>query len=70
MTLLGEPWKMSQRTEGPSTSPYRYRAENVPQALQAVVSTERGLQALLHQTWAPGCWATSTDQHKHESGDT
>lgn len=40
VTLLGEPWKMSQHIEGPSTSPYT--AENVPGALQDVVSTERG----------------------------
>ena len=42
VTLLGEPWKMSQYIEGPSTSPCKYTAENVPGALQDVVSTERG----------------------------
>ena len=42
VTLLGEPWKMSQHIEGPSTSPCKYTAENVPGALQDVVSTERG----------------------------
>ena len=42
VTLLGEPRKMSQHIEGPSTSPCRYIAENVPGALQDVVSTERG----------------------------
>lgn len=42
VTLLGEPQKMSQHIEGSSTSPCRYTAENVPGALQDVVSTERG----------------------------
>ena len=42
VTLLGEPRKMSQHIEGPSTSPCRYIVENVPGALQDVVSTKRG----------------------------
>lgn len=40
VTLPGEPWKMSQRIEGPSTSPNRYMPQNIPGALQEVVSTE------------------------------
>ena len=71
VTLLGEPRKMSQHIEGPSTSPCRYIVENVPGALQDVVSTKRGHWAWLHQTWAPGFWAgaASTDQHKYMSGN-
>lgn len=46
VTLLGEPRKMSQHIEGPSTSPCGYTAENVPGALQGVVSTREGSLSL------------------------
>lgn len=70
-TLLGEPQKMSQHIEGSLNFPCRYTAENVPGALQDVVSTERAAEPWLHQTWALDlAGAASADQHKYLSVNT